>query len=104
MKLLLWNLIQRKIMLPPTPTQHYLVWNTVQRKISSVTSFSISKWLKCTILRQKICTSKRRNKMKSSEYKYKRYFFMNFIFSLEVKNEYFYFFAPKYLICKMFKV
>ena len=34
------------IMLPPTPTQHYLVSIRLQRKISFVTSFTISKWLK----------------------------------------------------------
>ena len=33
-------------MLPPTPTQHYLLWIRFRRKISYVTSFTISKWLK----------------------------------------------------------
>ena len=30
----------------PHPTQLYLVWIRFRRKISSVTSFTISKWLK----------------------------------------------------------
>ena len=33
-------------MLPPTPTQHYLVLITLQRIISFVMSFTISRWLK----------------------------------------------------------
>ena len=33
-------------MLPPTPTQLYLVWIIFRRKISFVTSFAISMWLK----------------------------------------------------------
>ena len=33
-------------MLPPTPTQLYLVSIRFQRKISFVTSFTISNWLK----------------------------------------------------------
>ena len=35
-----------KIMLPPTPTQLYLVLIWFRHKISFVTSFTISKWLK----------------------------------------------------------
>ena len=33
-------------MLPPTPTQFYLVWIRFRRKISFVMSFTISEWLK----------------------------------------------------------
>ena len=33
-------------MLPPTPTQLYLVWIRFRRQISFVTTFIISKWLK----------------------------------------------------------
>ena len=38
------------MMLPPT--QHYLAWIRLQRKISFVKSFTISKWLKNTVLCQ----------------------------------------------------
>ena len=34
----------------PTPTQHFLVLIKLQRKISFVTSFTISTWLKSTII------------------------------------------------------
>ena len=33
-------------MLPPTPTQHYLVWIRFRHKIFFFASFTISKWLK----------------------------------------------------------
>ena len=46
MKLLHWNLIWNKIMLPSTPTQHYLVWIRLQLRISFVTSFTSYKLLK----------------------------------------------------------
>ena len=50
MNSLLWYPIKNKIMLPSTPTQHYLVWIKLQRKISLVTSFTLSKWLKRNII------------------------------------------------------
>ena len=46
MKFFGWNLIYNNMMLPPTPTQYYLVWIRLQCKNSILPSFTISKWLK----------------------------------------------------------
>ena len=46
MKLLCWNHIQNKIIMPPTRTQHYLFLIIFRHKIIFVTSFTIFNWLK----------------------------------------------------------